>query len=196
MTSGSLQGAPRGPDVVWLVASSPGRLVAEGRGAPWNANTARPGPHPWNKPVNAHHPRDTARAIGHLTLLVIALSVVLLGCTPGPGTSEVTRALATQTAIASLEAPAAATTPPVPALPPEVEAAMTADLSARHGVSPGAFAIVSVQAALWPDGCLGLAPAGGVCSQALVSGWLAVFRGPGGEEYRYRGAGSRFEREP
>ena len=71
-----------------------------------------------------------------------------------------------------------------------------ADLARQIAVAPGDVSVVSVQPMTWPDGCLGLARPGQACTQALVPGWLAVLRGPDGTEYRYRGAGNRFEREP
>lgn len=73
---------------------------------------------------------------------------------------------------------------------------LKADLAAKLGVAAPAITVVSLEPFVWPDGCLGLGGPGVVCTQALVPGWLAVLRGPDGKEYRYRGAGDRFAREP
>lgn len=107
-------------------------------------------------------------------------------------------------------APAASQTPasesPAPTLPlagregmtpaAGVEAELREHLAARLGVAAAAVTVVSFTPATWPDGCLGIASPGTACTQALVPGWLAVLRSPGGLEYRYRGAGASFAAEP
>lgn len=69
---------------------------------------------------------------------------------------------------------------------------LAAHLAARLGVDPSTVTVLSVEPATWPNGCLGLETANQVCSQALVEGWLAILRVPGGQEYRYRGTDSYF----
>jgi hypothetical protein len=69
--------------------------------------------------------------------------------------------------------------------------AIAAGVAASLGLSPAEIDLVLVQAATWPDGCLGLAEAGQVCSQALVEGWLAVVQLPDGTELRFRGGNGR-----
>jgi hypothetical protein len=127
----------------------------------------------------------------------VAGAAILVACDPG---SDVPAATATPTAAETTtpvsRAPEVATAVPVPLTPPAgVEAAFVAHLAGRLQVAPSSITVVSFEAALWPNGCLGL---GGdrVCSQALVPGWLAILRAPDGTEYRYRGAGTRFEAEP
>lgn len=73
---------------------------------------------------------------------------------------------------------------------------VVAHLAAELGVAPATISIIMVEPRTWPDGCLGITRPGQGCTQALVPGWLAVLRAPGGLEYRYRGGAGRFEREP
>lgn len=86
--------------------------------------------------------------------------------------------------------------PPIATPAPNVVDLVRADLAARLNVPASALSLVRLEGVVWPDGCLGLGGPGVVCTQALVPGWLAVFRAPNGLEYRYRGAGERFALEP
>lgn len=86
-------------------------------------------------------------------------------------------------------------TPPLAALSggatPLDEIAIVAAIAATAGLTPKDIEIVRTEAATWPDGCLGLAEPGQVCSQALVAGWLVVVRLPDGVEARFRLGGAR-----
>ena len=79
---------------------------------------------------------------------------------------------------------------------PSVIAAVAADLAARLSTPPGSITVDSLAPMTWPNACLGLGTTGQVCAAVLTPGWLAVLRGPDGQEYRYRGAGDRFLPEP
>lgn len=93
-----------------------------------------------------------------------------------------------------------AVTPPLTALSggamPSDKVSVAAEIGAALGISPGDLNVVSIERETWPDGCLGLAAPGQVCSQALVDGWLAVVRLPDGTEQRFRGGGGRVVAEP
>lgn len=73
---------------------------------------------------------------------------------------------------------------------------LTADLAGRTGLPAGSLVLVAFEERTWPNGCLGLARGGEMCSQALVPGWLATLAAPDGRLFRYRGSGGRFELEP
>jgi len=96
---------------------------------------------------------------------------------------------ATSEAIAAPTLPAAS----APATPPAgLIDRMTAHLSATTGQPLSAFTLVLIESQVWPDGCLGLGKGDSACSQALVPGWLAVFRDGAGVEYRYRAGPGHF----
>ncbi len=92
-------------------------------------------------------------------------------------------------------------TPPVPIVvdtPPAVEvpetstnpsdsavAAARVALGARLKIDPSDITLVEVKEATFIDGCLGLAPAGEICTQVLTDGYIIVMRA-GGEIYTYR----------
>lgn len=59
------------------------------------------------------------------------------------------------------------------------------------GLAPDDFELLALDAATWPDGCLGLAEPGQVCSQARVAGWRAVVKMPDGTERGFRGGAGR-----
>lgn len=134
--------------------------------------------------------------MSRLLILVMLLGAAAASCsdaatdavsTPSPSPSG-----AEATAVPTL----AQAQPPAATPGPDVVARLKADLANKLGVAPVGIDVVRLEAFTWPDGCLGLGGPGVVCTQALVPGWLAVLRGPGGDEYRYRGAGDRFAREP
>lgn len=72
-----------------------------------------------------------------------------------------------------------------PNLPDPVENAVTQAISQAFGLSPSDAAIVSVQRETWPNGCLGLAAAGELCTQALVPGWQVTVQN-NGQVFVYR----------
>ena len=76
------------------------------------------------------------------------------------------------------------------------ESSVAEAISAASGVPASGIQVLKLGRATWPDGCLGLASAGQVCSQALVDGWLAVVSMPDGTEQRYRGGAGRVLAEP
>ena len=123
------------------------------------------------------------------------LSLALVGCSvsgqsgDSPGAPTPT-AIAEATTAPTLPAPAAPATPPAGLID-----RLTAHLSAETGRPPSAFTLVLFESRVWPDGCLGLGKSGSACSQALVPGWLAVFRDPTGVEYRYRAGPGHFALE-
>ncbi len=74
-----------------------------------------------------------------------------------------------------------------------VQQKMLADLASRLGRPEAELALKSYREVTWPDGCLGVSKPGTVCTQALVEdGFLAIYTGASGKEYRYHGAGDRF----
>ncbi len=75
------------------------------------------------------------------------------------------------------------------------EAGVLAEIAIAASVAPGEIELLSLEAVTWPDGCLGLAEPGQVCSQALVTGWRAVVRMPDGTERRFRGGAGRLMAE-
>jgi hypothetical protein len=71
------------------------------------------------------------------------------------------------------------------------EAAILAEIGGVARIAPGDLELLSLVAVTWPDGCLGLAEPGQVCSQALVAGWLATVRMPDGTVREFRGGAGR-----
>ncbi len=128
---------------------------------------------------------------------VAAAGLLFAACEQSDGSPNITAAPSSvRVATAVPPAATATATSGGPATPPAgLESSLVADLASKRGIPGGGITLVAFEAALWPDGCLGLG-AGNACSQALVPGWLAVLRAPDGTEYRYRGAGTRFELEP
>lgn len=59
-------------------------------------------------------------------------------------------------------------------LPKRIASAVVADLSKRTGISPEQLKITQISRQTWGDGCLGLARADEICTQALVEGWRVV----------------------
>jgi hypothetical protein len=62
-----------------------------------------------------------------------------------------------------------------PALPADVAALA---LAAFPG--PGLPVFAAAEPAIWPSTCLGLAPAGAICGQAIVPGWIVTLVDPQG----------------
>ena len=76
------------------------------------------------------------------------------------------------------------------------DGAIAGAVAASLGLAPDDIEFALLEAVTWPDGCLGLAETGHVCSQALVDGWRAVVRLPDGTERRFRGGNGRVVAEP
>ncbi|NCQ89532.1 MAG: hypothetical protein GPI94_01340 [Microcystis aeruginosa LG13-03] len=61
-----------------------------------------------------------------------------------------------------------------PGPPNSVIEAARQDLSQKTKISVNRLQIQAAQRQTWPDGCLGLAKPGELCTQALVPGWRIV----------------------
>ena len=61
-----------------------------------------------------------------------------------------------------------------PEPPNSVIDATRQDLSRKTKISVNRLQIQAAQPQTWPDGCLGLAKPGELCTQALVAGWRIV----------------------
>ena len=61
-----------------------------------------------------------------------------------------------------------------PEPPNSVIAATRQDLSRKTNISVNRLQIQAAQPQTWPDGCLGLAKPGELCTQALVAGWRII----------------------
>ncbi len=59
------------------------------------------------------------------------------------------------------------------------------DLSKRTGIASNKLQVVASSRQTWPDGCLGLATSGQMCTQAIVSGWRITFAN-GSRRWIYR----------
>jgi hypothetical protein len=110
---------------------------------------------------------------------MIVLLVVLGACSqiePEPG-AEVEPTVATDP-----DATGSAT--PLPEDAGEAGMAIEAarlELAEQLGVTADEIVVVSSSETEWPNGCLGLAEPGEMCTEALVSGWLVILRAPGEE---------------
>jgi hypothetical protein len=71
------------------------------------------------------------------------------------------------------------------ALPKGVENSVKQDMVRRFQVPLTSTKVQNFSAQAWPDGCLGLAKADEVCTQAIVNGWL-VEATDGSQRYVYR----------
>jgi hypothetical protein len=58
-----------------------------------------------------------------------------------------------------------------------VAKAIIADLSQQTGISPAKLKITQYSRQTWSNGCLGIAQAEEICTQALVEGWRVVVSG-------------------
>lgn len=70
-------------------------------------------------------------------------------------------------------------------IPPEVVSTLRQDLSQRTGIPANQLRFIEVSSQTWPDGCLGLAGSGEMCTQAMVPGWRVVFA-KGNQRWVYR----------
>ena len=132
-----------------------------------------------------------------MALRILAPFVLLLivGCSNGDGDADgagepltlpnaPTAAAALATALATLQATPADSTPgPGVSLP--AVAAARANLAERFERDPAEVEVISVTAQEWPDACLGLADEGEVCAQVMTSGYLVTLR-LSGNEYTFR----------
>jgi hypothetical protein len=62
-----------------------------------------------------------------------------------------------------------------PKLPSTVANAVRKDLSKQTGIPANQLQLIQSTSKTWSDGCLGLAKADEMCSQAMVPGWQVVF---------------------
>ena len=69
---------------------------------------------------------------------------------------------------------------------------MRQDLAKRLAVPVETISIITFHRVTWSDGCVGVYPAGRVCTQALVEGFFALLADGGGKQYEYHGSGSGF----
>jgi len=69
--------------------------------------------------------------------------------------------------------------------------AVATGIGALLGLPAASVRVIHLEPRTWPDGCLGLAEPGQVCTQALIDGWLAIARLPDGAEVRFRGGAGR-----
>ena len=83
-------------------------------------------------------------------------------------------------------------------LPSQLALKLRKDLGTRLSVPPGHVSVVESSYTIWPNGCLGLAQAGELCTQALVEGWRVKLTDRSGGAWVYRmnlnGTAMRLER--
>jgi hypothetical protein len=60
-------------------------------------------------------------------------------------------------------------------LPSTVATRLRQALSKQTKIPPAKLKVVEATPKTWPDGCLGLAKADEMCTEALVTGWRVVF---------------------
>lgn len=73
-----------------------------------------------------------------------------------------------------------------------VQQAMREDLAGRLATNLDTVSVLAFREVTWPDGCLGVRRPDGICTQALVDGFLALLIGSDGKVYRYHGSGDAF----
>lgn len=76
-------------------------------------------------------------------------------------------------------------TPATVQAPPAVINRLRQDLSKQTKLPAAKLKVVEATAKTWPNGCLGLAKADEMCTEALVSGWRVVFSS-GNRRWTYR----------
>ncbi len=114
--------------------------------------------------------------IKNLLIAAIALSMLLSGCV-----SPVDAVEPSPTQPMPVEP--SPTLPPLDLTPAQMSASNT--LAESLGVDVGEVSFVSTEAVDWPDGCLGAARPGMMCTQAIVPGWRIVME-VDGLQYEYR----------
>lgn len=70
-------------------------------------------------------------------------------------------------------------------IPAELVSSLREDLSRRTGIPTKQLRLVGTSAKTWPDGCLGLASSGEMCTQMMVPGWRVEFA-KGKQRWVYR----------
>lgn len=122
-------------------------------------------------------------------LLIVGVLTSTPGClasTPAPPVASPNPANLSPTPIAKATS-----------IPPEIVDGLRQDLSQRTGVPANQLKLVESSAETWTDGCLGLAQADEMCTQAMVNGWRVVFtQGDRQWVYRTNGNGRTFRLEP
>ena len=109
--------------------------------------------------------------------LVLMLGLLLLaGCQAAPSSTTGTAQPPPAPTVAPTEAATIAPTmesAPVGPLPAGVEAAL-ALYAESAGVAPDTLEVISYEAVEFPDGCLGAASAGEMCTAAITPGYIIV----------------------
>ncbi|MGH2412282.1 MAG: hypothetical protein ACRDEA_01005 [Microcystaceae cyanobacterium] len=59
-------------------------------------------------------------------------------------------------------------------LPTKIADAVLQNVSRRTQIAREKFSVIEASRKTWPDGCLGIAQSGEMCTQALVEGWRVV----------------------
>ena len=81
--------------------------------------------------------------------------------------------------------PAKTTAKATAKLPSKIADIVRKDLSKQTGIPANKLQLVQSTPNTWSDGCLGLAKAGEMCSQAMVQGWQVVLTN-GSQRWTYR----------
>ena len=81
--------------------------------------------------------------------------------------------------------PAKTTAKATAKLPSNIANIVRKDLSQQSGIPASKLQLVQSTPKTWSDGCLGLAKAGEMCSQAMVQGWQVVLTN-GSQRWTYR----------
>ncbi|MEX0271162.1 hypothetical protein AB3R30_18655 [Leptolyngbyaceae cyanobacterium UHCC 1019] len=82
-------------------------------------------------------------------------------------------------------------------LPSTIADTIRQDLSQKTGIPADKLQLVQSTPKTWSDGCLGLAKADEMCSQAMVPGWQVVFsNGTQRWVYRTNATGKVYRMEP
>jgi len=123
-------------------------------------------------------------------LRVVLIAFSLASCAPGtPGNAASTPAVAGESTSAPFPIATPAVELPAPSETPKLEpgqvewsqiaAPILAVLSKRLGIPVGEFTILSFEEVQWPDGCLGAAKTGEICTQAIVDGYRIILEASG-----------------
>jgi hypothetical protein len=114
--------------------------------------------------------------IKNLLMSVIGLSMFLAGCAAPVNVVD-------PTPIDPTPIEPSPTPPPLDLTPAQMLASNA--LAEALGVDVGEVSFVSTEAVDWPDGCLGAARPGMMCTQAIVPGWRIAME-VNGLQYEYR----------
>jgi len=124
---------------------------------------------------------------GRWTCGLVAALALLAGCGSGEGPGGGTATAGPGRETSSTPGPARLSAGEGPV---DAQAAAAA-IGALLGLPASSVRVIHLEPRTWPDGCLGLAEPGQVCTQALIDGWLAIARLPDGAEVRFRGGAGR-----